>query len=254
MNESLSSDSDMKTAAENCFNGQRPDFYQAGLNKFVRRSDKSLNRFGDYVEMRSIMQPGMEIGFDKDDVTDRDFREIPEEHLVSSDFSSLIPYRKQMSLHTLPLHQTEQMAFPGLLISPHRHIVTRLLIRSFHERHFHAGPLLVLSLLRQKYWFVTGRPIVRQEIHNCTLCKRLGAQPCQQLMGNLPSDRITPSRPFSTVGMDLAGPFLTKSNLPRSKVRFKSYICVIICMCVDLEVVCDFSSQALLAALRRFIS
>ncbi|GBM75821.1 hypothetical protein AVEN_8429-1 [Araneus ventricosus] len=35
-------------------------------------------------------------------------------------------------------------------------------------------------------------------------------------MGNLLSDRITPSRPFSKVGMDFAGPFLTKPNLPRS--------------------------------------
>ncbi|GBN79032.1 hypothetical protein AVEN_172879-1 [Araneus ventricosus] len=63
------------------------------------------------------------------------------------------------------------------MLLPSRHILTRLLIRSFHERHFHAGPLLVLSLLGQKYWFVNGRSIVRQEIHNCTLCKRLRAQP-----------------------------------------------------------------------------
>ncbi|GBM82594.1 hypothetical protein AVEN_201873-1 [Araneus ventricosus] len=48
------------------------------------------------------------------------------------------------------------------MLLPSRHIVTRLLIRSFHERHFHAGPLLGLSLRRQKYWFVNGRPNVNQ--------------------------------------------------------------------------------------------
>ncbi|GBM33208.1 hypothetical protein AVEN_28201-1 [Araneus ventricosus] len=42
----FSSNNDVKTAAENC--GR--DFYQAGLNKLVLRSDKCLNRFGDYVE------------------------------------------------------------------------------------------------------------------------------------------------------------------------------------------------------------
>ncbi|GBM82266.1 hypothetical protein AVEN_267975-1 [Araneus ventricosus] len=31
-------------------NGQACDSYQNGLNKLVLRSDKSLNRFGDYVE------------------------------------------------------------------------------------------------------------------------------------------------------------------------------------------------------------
>ncbi|GBN45370.1 hypothetical protein AVEN_85024-1 [Araneus ventricosus] len=49
----FSSDTDVKTAAENCLNGQGRDFYQAGLNKLVLRSDKYLNRFVDNVEQRS---------------------------------------------------------------------------------------------------------------------------------------------------------------------------------------------------------
>ncbi|GBM23791.1 hypothetical protein AVEN_271145-1 [Araneus ventricosus] len=76
-------------------------------------------------------------------------------------------------------------------------------------------------------------------------------------MGNLASDRITPSRPFSKVVMGFAGRFLTKPNLPRNKARLKSYICFIVCKCikaVHLEAVSDLSSQALLEALRRFIS
>ncbi|GBL74527.1 hypothetical protein AVEN_235455-1 [Araneus ventricosus] len=46
----FSSDSDVETAAENWLNGQGRDFYHAGLNKLVLRSDKRLNRFGDYEE------------------------------------------------------------------------------------------------------------------------------------------------------------------------------------------------------------
>ncbi|GBO37129.1 hypothetical protein AVEN_216341-1 [Araneus ventricosus] len=43
--------SDVKTAVDNWFSGQGRDFYQAGLNKLVLRSDKCLNRFGyDYLE------------------------------------------------------------------------------------------------------------------------------------------------------------------------------------------------------------
>ncbi|GBM04068.1 hypothetical protein AVEN_247940-1 [Araneus ventricosus] len=49
----FSSNSDVKTAAENSLNLQRLDFYQARLNKLDLRSDKCLNRFGDYVEKRS---------------------------------------------------------------------------------------------------------------------------------------------------------------------------------------------------------
>ncbi|GBL94776.1 hypothetical protein AVEN_244757-1 [Araneus ventricosus] len=46
----LSSDSDVKTAAENWFNEQGCDFDQGWLNKLVLRSDESLNRFVDFVE------------------------------------------------------------------------------------------------------------------------------------------------------------------------------------------------------------
>ncbi|GBN31415.1 hypothetical protein AVEN_189284-1 [Araneus ventricosus] len=43
----FSSDSDVKTAAENWLNEQGRDFYQAWLNQLVLRADKCLNRFGD---------------------------------------------------------------------------------------------------------------------------------------------------------------------------------------------------------------
>ncbi|GBM12179.1 hypothetical protein AVEN_20991-2 [Araneus ventricosus] len=49
----FSSDSDVKTAAENRLNRRRRYFYPAGLNKLILPSDKCLNRFGDYVEKRS---------------------------------------------------------------------------------------------------------------------------------------------------------------------------------------------------------
>ncbi|GBM88350.1 hypothetical protein AVEN_199338-1 [Araneus ventricosus] len=39
----FSSDSDVKTAAENWLNGQGRDFYQAWLNKLALRPDKCLN-------------------------------------------------------------------------------------------------------------------------------------------------------------------------------------------------------------------
>ncbi|GBM03271.1 hypothetical protein AVEN_142558-1 [Araneus ventricosus] len=46
----FSSSSDVKIAAKNWLNGRGRDFYQAGVNKLVLRSDKCLNGFGDYVE------------------------------------------------------------------------------------------------------------------------------------------------------------------------------------------------------------
>ncbi|GBO32426.1 hypothetical protein AVEN_267478-1 [Araneus ventricosus] len=47
----FSSEKDVKTTTENWLNRQGRDFYQSGLSKLILRSDKCLNRFGDYVEM-----------------------------------------------------------------------------------------------------------------------------------------------------------------------------------------------------------
>lgn len=157
----------------------------------------------------------------------------------------------------LSRHQSlnQDQKYPILL--PKNHAITTLLIQYYHKKHFHASAQLILSLIRQKFWFVDGRSVIRHVLKNCILCKRLKGQGCQQMMGDLPPERITPIRPFSKVGIDFAGPIITKPNLPRSKIRLKSYICVIVCMstkAIHIEVVSDLSAQALLAALRRFTS
>ncbi|GFX18780.1 integrase catalytic domain-containing protein [Trichonephila clavipes] len=77
------------------------------------------------------------------------------------------------------------------------------------------------------------------------------------MMGDLPRDRIVPSRPFEKVGWDYAGPIITKPNLKRSRVTLKSYIAIFICFstkATHLEVVSDLTTEAFLACLRRFIA
>ncbi|GFX21870.1 uncharacterized protein TNCV_2311481 [Trichonephila clavipes] len=76
-------------------------------------------------------------------------------------------------------------------------------------------------------------------------------------MGNLPANRLSAGRAFLNVGIDFGGPFITKPNVSRSKVKLKSYLALFICMATKaahLEVVSDLSADAFLAAFRRFIS
>ncbi|GFU54046.1 uncharacterized protein TNCV_2425631 [Trichonephila clavipes] len=77
------------------------------------------------------------------------------------------------------------------------------------------------------------------------------------MMGALPRYRIVPSRPFEKVGLDYAGPIITKPNLKRSRLTLKSYVAIFICFstkATDLEVVSDLITEAFLACLRRFIA
>ncbi|XP_061397327.1 uncharacterized protein LOC133333008 [Musca vetustissima] len=74
-------------------------------------------------------------------------------------------------------------------------------------------------------------------------------------MGNLPKDRVTGSRPFEVVGVDFAGPIPTYLRI-RGKGPYKSYIAVFVCFATKaahLEAVSDLSSEAFIAALKRFI-
>ena len=62
---------------------------------------------------------------------------------------------------------------------------------------------------------------------------------------------------FDTVGVDFAGPIKTKYGHVRKPVIVKSYVCLFVCLsikAVHLEPVSDLTSDAFIAALRRFIA
>ena len=75
-----------------------------------------------------------------------------------------------------------------------------------------------------------------------------------QQMGDLPEERITPSRPFTHTELDFAG-LLTIRNGPEY-VR-KAYVALFVCFAtkaIYLELASDLSKEACLSAFRRFTS
>ncbi|UYV74036.1 hypothetical protein LAZ67_11001902 [Cordylochernes scorpioides] len=143
------------------------------------------------------------------------------------------------------------------IILPHNHFVTKLIVQQFNVEHLHSGLQLTLCAIRQKYWIPSGRILVKKLINRCMTCFKTKRQVLKQIMGDLPIHRIIPSSPFSKTGIDLAGPFITKPNVIRTKVTLKSYIALFICFstkAIHLEIVSDLSTPTFLAAFRRFIS
>jgi hypothetical protein len=150
---------------------------------------------------------------------------------------------------------SEDSKHPAII--PKKHHLTTLIIKHFHIKHLHASPQLLLSVIRQKFWIPCGRDVVRRFVKSCTTCFRLSASTMSQLMGDLPASRVTPSKAFSTSGVDFAGPFLARERGGRGKKSFKIYIAIFVCFAtraVHLEVVTDLTTQAFLGALKRFIS
>ena len=76
-------------------------------------------------------------------------------------------------------------------------------------------------------------------------------------MGQLPVERVTPGTVFEKVGVDYAGPVLVKYGTVRKPTVLKAYICVFVSLtvkAVHLEVVSSLTSEAFVAALRRFVA
>ncbi|GFY15734.1 uncharacterized protein TNCV_1283791 [Trichonephila clavipes] len=77
----------------------------------------------------------------------------------------------------------------------------------------------------------------------------------KQSMGDLPTHRVTPSKPFSVCGVDYAGPINILRYRGRGAKTTKGYIALFVCFvtkALHLELVSDLTSEAFIASLKRF--
>ncbi|XP_053691451.1 uncharacterized protein LOC128739969 [Sabethes cyaneus] len=149
---------------------------------------------------------------------------------------------------------SEKVKHPILLKG--NHPLSTLIANYYHKVLLHAGPQLMLGTLRQKYWFLGGRNLVRQVYHKCHTCFRFKPVLIKQSTADLPASHVTPTRPFSVCGIDYCGPFFIKSAA-RTRGPTKVYVAIFICFstrAVHIELVGDLSTAAFLAALRRLVA
>ncbi|XP_011265941.2 uncharacterized protein LOC105257184 [Camponotus floridanus] len=144
-----------------------------------------------------------------------------------------------------------------IIVRPPESWITQLLVRALHRRTLHGGVQLILGLLRLRYWIPRGRSIFKRMIHRCVTCARWRAAVPQPMMSNLPTARVAPARPFLRTGVDYAGPILIRTAKGRGHKSHKGFVAVFICFvtkAVHLEAASDYSTDAFLAAFRRFTS
>lgn len=118
--------------------------------------------------------------------------------------------------------------------------LTHLLISYYHRKNFHIGQQALQCLIRRRIWIIRLRQAIKSQLTRCLPCLNIRARPQNPLMGNLPSCRVLPSRPFSECGVDYAGPFSIKLTTRRNAPISKGYLCIFVCMATraaHLEVV-----------------
>ena len=140
------------------------------------------------------------------------------------------------------------------LILPAQHHLTTLLICHKHEQYAHAGSEFTLAEIRQSYWIVKGRSVVRKVIHECMHCKKERAKPAIPIMADLPEFRVAVGEPpFSHVGVDFFGPMQVK----RGRSTVKRWGCIFTCLvvrAVHLEVVETLETDTFINSLERFMN
>lgn len=143
------------------------------------------------------------------------------------------------------------------IILPYGSHMSNIIIQSAHKQCLHGGNQLTLSQVRTKFWIINGKRAVRNIINKCVPCIRHNANTNHPLMGNLPRRRVVPAIPFEQSAVDYAGPIQMRTTKGRGHKSYKGYIAVFVCMttkAIHLEAVTDMTTDAFMAAFRRFIS
>uniref|UniRef100_A0AAG5DVF4 Integrase catalytic domain-containing protein n=1 Tax=Anopheles atroparvus TaxID=41427 RepID=A0AAG5DVF4_ANOAO len=137
-----------------------------------------------------------------------------------------------------------------------KHPLASLLVEAYHTKLLHAGPQLLLATLRNKFWILGGRSLCKTVFHRCVKCFKVKPTLVKQSVADLPTSRVSPSRPFSVCGVDYCGPVMLKSAI-RNRSATKAYIAIFVCFAtraVHIELVHDLTTTAFLSALRRFVA
>ncbi|XP_073820626.1 uncharacterized protein [Musca autumnalis] len=142
------------------------------------------------------------------------------------------------------------------IVLPYGCRFARLLVEYAHSKTVHGGNQRMMRIIRQEFWIPRVKTLIRTVINRCKVCWLEKNRSCSQIMAALPPERTSINRPFTTTGVDFAGPFNIKSFTGRACRMTKGYVCVFVCFstkAVHLEAASDLTSSSFLATFYRFI-
>ncbi|XP_070141605.1 uncharacterized protein [Drosophila kikkawai] len=135
--------------------------------------------------------------------------------------------------------------------------LSRLIVHFTHRITLHGGNQPMIRLIRSKFWIPRVRKLGKSVIYSCKVCVIHKGKLQTQLMGDLPKERTSFSRPFAYTGMDYAAPFDIKNYTGRACLITKGYVLVFVCFstkAIHLEPTSDLTTEKFLAAFGRFVS
>ncbi|XP_050746280.1 uncharacterized protein LOC127012102 [Drosophila biarmipes] len=143
------------------------------------------------------------------------------------------------------------------ILLPKESPIAGLLVRYQHAALLQAGVEYTFHSLRQRYWILGARNLVRKTVFNCRTCFLQRRHTSSQLMADLPEFRVQPARCFLHTGLDYAGPVSIKTSTGRTPRFGKAWFAIFVCLstkAIHIELVSDLTTSAFIAAFKRFWS
>ena len=155
------------------------------------------------------------------------------------------------------LENADNQACKISILLPKGHKLSELIVLDAHEQTLHSGVNDTMRCVREKFWIPRLRQLSRTIISRCFTCRLVDGKPYNAPpMPSLPSHRVNIEYPFSTSGVDYAGPLYVRTMEADSKGK-KAYILLLTCAstrAVHLELTHDLGAPSCIRALRRFIA
>ena len=142
-----------------------------------------------------------------------------------------------------------------LILLPFEHRFSRLYVELVHNQN-HGGIASTTCKIRLKFWIIKLEKIVRSVRFNCITCRKNEKKTVAQIMAPLPDVRLNPAPAWSSISLDLFGPFEIRGEVNK-RTRGKAYGLILNCLlsrAVHIDLITDYSTDAFLQGFRRFMN
>ena len=120
-----------------------------------------------------------------------------------------------------------------------------------HKIALHSGYGVTRAKLQREYWVPRSSRTIRRIVKTCYRCRRASGPPFRWPESpDLPEERVDPATPYNTIGCDLTGHFLVRTQQGTEKV-YVALFSDTATRHINLEVLDNMETTSFLSALRR---
>ena len=110
------------------------------------------------------------------------------------------------------------------LLIPTKHRFTELLVKERHNAVHHNGTPETLAAVRERYWIVKGRVMVKRVIRRCFICRRYDGKPFPSpVIPDLPAERVSKAPPRE---LTLQAHSMCVAQVVRSVIVRCTFVCL----------------------------